>query len=209
MDEERKKQLEDTISGMWDDMESSSAHTEDTISAEDANEDRLALGRRIGRMYLSFARILIDRLGEEEGRKAILEAIKDYSMRCSEARKRGMVDLPRRGIHQGRSIVETEQGRRLRTVGCSIATEFADQDEQKLGALYCYVDPCSFMMTLPNIKLYHTEMEPFGADFCEFDLGIASDEEMQSLLDEGGDYQDVDPIIKEGTKGPLLKSNQG
>ena len=69
---------------------------------------------------------------------------------------------------------------------------------------YCYIDPCSFMLTLPNIKLYHTKMEPLGDACCEFDLAIVSDEEMKTVLEPGHDYRDLDPIIKQGTKGPLL-----
>jgi len=94
------------------------------------------------------------------------------------------------------------------STGCGIAQEFRRQDEEKLGSLYCYVDPCSFMFTIPNIKLFHTQMEPLGDDCCEFDLGIASDEEMAAVTEKGRDYSDVDPIIKERTKGPLLKGNK-
>lgn len=206
MDEARENQLKEIIGGMWQQMESYWSQTEDTIPAASAEEDRLALARRIGRLYLSFARVIIDRVGEEDGRDAILEAIRDYSARCSDARKKGIPDLPRRGIHTKTEVVEVDGQKRLRCYGCGISDEFAAQDENKLGALYCYIDPCSFMMTLPNIKLFHTKMEPLGDDCCEFDLATVSDEEMQTVLEQGRDYQDVDPIIKERTQGDLLKN---
>jgi hypothetical protein len=208
MDDNRKKDLEAIIAGIWQQMESFSTRIEESIPAEEATEDRRALGRRIGRLYLAFSRVLIDRLGEEEGKKAILEVIRDYSYYCARARKRGMVDLPQRGIHKKTEVVEVDGQKRLRCYGCGIAEEFAEQDEEKLGALYCYIDPCSFMLTLPNIKLYHNQMEPLGADCCEFNLAIVSDEEMKTVLDEGLDYRDIDPIIKEGTEGPLLKGDK-
>ena len=139
---------------------------------------------------------------------AILEAIRDYAYYCAEARKRGIVDLPQRGIHKKAEVIEVDGQKRARTYGCGIAQEFADQGEEKLGALYCYIDPCSFMLTLPNIKLYHKQMEPLGADCCELDVAIVSDEEMSTVLEKGRDYRDVDPIIKHGTEGPLLKGGR-
>ena len=203
MDEKRKKELEDIMSGMWQNMGSRGEESEDSIPVEEALEDRLALARRIGRLYLSFARVMIDRLGEEEGEKAILEAIRDYSLHCAEARKKGMVDLPRRGIHTKMELVEVEGEKRLRCHGCGVARELADQNQEKLGALYCYVDPCSYLLTTPNIKMYHTKMEPLGDDYCEFNLAIITDREMDSVLEPGRDFRDLDPIIKKGTKGPL------
>jgi hypothetical protein len=205
MNVQRRKELETVLADLWKQMEQFGVETERTIPVEEATEDRRALGRRIGRLYLAFARVLIDRLGEAEARKAILEVIRDYSLHCAEARKKGMVDLPRRGIHRKNEVVEVDGKRRLRSYGCAIAQEFAMQDEKKLGALYCYIDPCSSMLTTPNINFYHTKMEPLGSEYCEFDLAIVSDEDMKKVLEPGNDYRDVDPVIKDGTEGQLLK----
>ena len=207
MDENRQKELEVILAGVWQQMETFGARTEESIPAEEAAEDRRALGRRLGRLYLAFARVLIDRLGEDEAKKAILEVIRDYSYHCAEARKKGMVDLPQRGIHEKTEVVEVDGRKRLRAYGCGISQEFADQGQGKLGSLYCYIDPCSFMMTLPNIKMYHTKIEPLGDDYCEFDLAIVSDEEMATVLEKDRDYQGVDPIIRDGTTGSLLEDD--
>jgi len=205
MDEERKQQLQATVEGLWGVMKDFGKTVEEAIPAEEAAEERRALARRIGRLYLSFARVLVDRLGEDEARGAIMEAMRDYSFQCAEARKAGMMDLPQRGIHKTSEVVGEGEARRLQSTGCGIAEEFRRQDEEKLGSLYCYVDPCSFMFTIPNIKLYHTRMEPLGDECCEFDLGIASDEEMESVTEKGRDYAFVDPIIEERAAGSLLK----
>lgn len=205
MDEERKQQLQATVEGLWGMMRDFGGKDEDVIPAEEAAEERRALARRIGRLYLSFARVLVDRLGEEGAREAIMEAMRDYSFQCAEARKAGMMDLPQRGIHETTEVTGEGGARRLASTGCGIAQEFRRQDEEKLGSLYCYVDPCSFMFTIPNIKLYHTRMEPLGDDCCEFDLGIASDEEMAAVTEKGRDYAFVDPIIEERAAGTLLK----
>lgn len=207
MEEQRKKELETLLAGVWKQMEQFGAEAERTVPVEEAAEDRRALGRRIGRLYLAFARVLIDRLGEAEAKKAILEVIRDYSLHCAEARKKGMVDLPRRGIHKKSEMVKVNGQRRLRCYGCGIAQEFTMQDEKKLGSLYCYIDPCFFMLTLPNIKFYHTKMEPLGDEYCEFDLAIVSDEDMKKVLEPGHDYRDLDPVIKGGTEGRLLKGS--
>ncbi|MBN1881205.1 MAG: L-2-amino-thiazoline-4-carboxylic acid hydrolase [Deltaproteobacteria bacterium] len=205
MDDERKQQLQATVEGLWGVMKDFGKTGEEAIPAEEAAEERRALARRIGRLYLAFARVLIKHLGEDEARSAIMEAMRDYSMQCAEARKAGMMDLPQRGIHKTSEIVGEGGARRLVSTGCGIAQEFRRQDEEKLGALYCYVDPCSFMFTIPNIKLYHTKMEPLGDDCCEFDLGIASDDEMAAVTEPGRDYGFVDPIIEERAQGDLLK----
>jgi hypothetical protein len=203
MDDERKKQLDAVVQGVWKVMENFGTQAEEFVPADEAAEDRRALARRIGRLYLAFARVLIDRLGEEEATNAILEAIRDYSYNCAETRKKGLVDLPKRGIHEKNVYEESAQGKSLRSYGCGIAQEFRLQGEEKLGALYCYIDPCSFMFTMPNIKLYHKKMEPLGDDCCEFDIAVASDEEMADVTQPGRDYRHVDPIIQERTKGSL------
>ena len=208
MDENRRKMLEAKVLGVWKQLEAFGTQKEISIPAEEAAEDRMALARRIGRLYLAFARVLIDRLGEDNAKKAILEAIRDYSYHCAEARKKGLVDLPQRGIHTKAEVLEVDGHKRARTYGCAIAKEFADQGDEKLGALYCYIDPCSFMFTNPNIKLYHKRMEPLGSKFCEFDVAIVSDEEMNTIIEKGKDYRDIDPIIKHGTEGSLSKRSQ-
>lgn len=208
MDKERKKQLEVAIESIWKMMGTFGAQDEEVIPAEEAAEERRALARRIGRLYLAFARVLIDKLGEEEAKPAILEAIRDYSYQCAEARKAGLMDLPQRGIHEKNEMTEENGEKRLRSWGCGIAQEFRRQDEEKLGSLYCYVDPCSFMFTMPNIKLFHKKMEPLGDDYCEFDLAVVSDEEMKDVTEKGRDYRYVDPVIKERTEGPLLKGDK-
>ncbi|MCP4683394.1 MAG: hypothetical protein GY864_13770, partial [Desulfobacterales bacterium] len=118
MDTEKKKQLKEMMDVIWQQMDSFGAEAEESVPSEEAAEDRRALGRRIGRLYLSFARVLIDRLGENEAKKAILEAIRDYSFNCAEARKKGMVDLPKRGIHKKSQVLEENGKKRLRMMGC-------------------------------------------------------------------------------------------
>lgn len=203
MDDAKTKELEQAIELIFQNMEAGVNRHEEVISAKDAQEDRLALARRIGRLYLSFSRILLDRLGKEEGIKAILEAIRDYSSHCAQARKKGLVDLPARGIHERQEMVEVAGKKRLRCYGCGISKEFADQKDELLGALYCYIDPCSFMLTMPPIKLIHTQMEPLGDPCCEFDLAVASSEEMTLVEEKEKDYRQIDPLIETGTKGFL------
>ena len=200
MDASVKRELDQLIAGIRDQMEAGTKIKEDFIPAEEAKDDRLALARRIGRLYLSFSRVLIDRLGREEATKAILEAIRDYAEHCAEARKKGMVDLPARGIHERTEVVSIDGEKRLRCYGCGIQQEFADQQEELLGALYCYIDPCSFMLTLPPVKLIHTRMEPLGDFCCEFDLAVADAEEMALVTEKGRDFRKIDPLIHEKTQ---------
>jgi hypothetical protein len=194
MDEARRRELEDHLARLKEEF-LSFGQSEPTLTAEEAAEDRRALGRRIGRLYLAFAGVLIERLGEERGREAILEAMRDYGRECAEAGRQGLVDLPKRALHRRTEAAEVEGSRRVRTYGCGIAEEFKRQGREELGSLYCYIDALKFMMAVPNIKLYHTRMEPLGDDCCEFEMAIASDQEMRDVLEPGRDYTRVDPLI--------------
>ncbi len=120
MDEKRRRELEAVIADMRQGMARADRSPEEAVPADEALEDRLALARRIGRLYLSFSRVLLERLGEEEGKAAILEAMRDYSLHCAEARKEGMVDLPRRGVHARQEVAQVDGEFRLRCHGCGI-----------------------------------------------------------------------------------------
>ena len=200
MNELTEQELERIISGIWEQMEAGAKVDETVVPADEALADRLALARRIGRLYLSFSRVIIEQLGKKKGAEVILEAIRDYSKHCADARKKGMVDLPARGIHKKTEMVTKDGKKKLRCYGCGISEEFSIQNEEKLGALYCYIDACSFMMTIPPIKLIHTQMEPLGDPCCEFDLAVAGEEELADVLEENRDFRGVDPIIKNGTR---------
>jgi hypothetical protein len=210
MAQKGQSELDQLVAGLRQHMEAAAAIRETHIPAEDAKADRIALARRIGRLYLSFSRVLIERLGREQGLQAILEAIRDYSRHCAEVRKKGNVDLPARGIHDRQEVVLVDGKKRLRCYGCGISQEFSDQKQEKLGALYCYIDPCSFLMAMPPIKLIHTRMEPLGDFCCEFDLAVAGPEEIALVEEKNRDYRAIDALIGEKTMDLWLEqANQG
>jgi hypothetical protein len=203
LDKNKQNEIEDTINKMWKTFEERGPKyaNEQSVPANEAKADRRAIARRIGRLYLAFARIIMEKFGEREGKKIIMEAIRDYSYHCAEVRKKGQVDLPARGIHEKMVLDDVEGQNRLRMWGCGIAEEFMYQGEEKLGALYCLVDPCSVMFTKPNIKLIHEKMVLFGDESCEFNITPASDKEMNDVTTKGNDYIYIDTIIAKNTTG--------
>ena len=102
----------------------------EAVSLEEAKRQVELTSQRIGLLHLSFARAIVDELGDEKGKELILKAIKDYGKRCGERVKKGVVaqgldlapgnygagsaaDLPKFGMHDGREVVGCADAERL------------------------------------------------------------------------------------------------
>ncbi|MBS3793113.1 hypothetical protein KGY77_10795, partial [Candidatus Bipolaricaulota bacterium] len=58
------------------------------VPLDEAKEEVELASRRIGLLHLAYAETLIDELGEKEGKKMILESIKNYGLKIgAEVRK--------------------------------------------------------------------------------------------------------------------------
>lgn len=183
--------------------------TKETISVEEAKREVEMTAQRIGLLHLSFAKTLVDELGEEKGRQLILKAIKDYGKRCGERVRKGVIaqgldplpenygvggsrDLPEFGMHERRETVEVEGDRRVRAYGCVMAKVWKEYGEEKLGRVYCYVDPAKYMAFNPKFKQIHLKALPDGDDYCEFAVRPTSEKEREDFLAKDKDWSYID-----------------
>jgi hypothetical protein len=166
---------------------------------EQAKLDRLMLGRRMGLLHISYARTLVDELGEEEGKRLILKAIKRYGTKLGEKRKKGIQHYPTLGTHEKTTedgMVFWEDGV-MTTYGCTIGLESIDQGEPELGALYCYVDPVQTMIGDPESKkkMIHTKVIQCDG-ICQFALVPITEQEQKDVADINKDLDpDIDPHL--------------
>jgi hypothetical protein len=56
----------------------------ETIPLDEAKHQVALASRRLGLLHLAFAEVLVDTLGEEEGRKTIVRAIEEYSKKIDD-----------------------------------------------------------------------------------------------------------------------------
>lgn len=182
---------------------------EETISLEEAKRQVELTSQRIGLLHLSFAKTIVDELGEEKGKKLILKAIKDYGRKCGERVKKGVVaqgleltpenygaggtgSLPKFGMHEGREVVEVDGEKRVRAYGCVMAKIWREYGEEELGRFYCYIDPAKYMAYNPNFKLVHIKAMPDGDDYCELTVRATTEKEREDFASEDKDWSYID-----------------
>ena len=97
----------------------------ETIPLEEAKRAVELTARRLGLLHLSFARTLVDELGEKKGKELIMKAIKDFGQRIGQQVREGVIvqglepnpenygagkseDLPKFGMHESKETVEVD-----------------------------------------------------------------------------------------------------
>lgn len=177
----------------------------ETVALEEAREQVSKVCRRLGLLHLSFARTLVEELGEKKGRQLILKAIRDYGSRIGgEVRARAIAqgldnnpqnykeDLPLYGMHEGTETVEIEGEKRTRLYGCVMGKVWNELGASELGRLYCYVDPAKYMSFNPDFKLIHTRALPDGDEYCELVLRPTTEPERKDFADKDRDWSYID-----------------
>lgn len=163
---------------------------QEMVPLEDAIEQVRRVCVRLGLIHLSFARTIVDELGEEKGKKLILKAIKDYGIRIGEKAKADAIaqgldnipanfksDLPKYGMHEQ---------------GCVMARVWNEYGENELGRLYCYVDPAKYMAFNSNFKLYHLKTRPDGDERCQGEVRPTTEQERKDFADKDADWEYID-----------------
>ena len=154
--------------------------SEKTVSAEEARNAVQDMSRRTALLHMSYARTLVDALGEERGKELIKKAIKDYGTKVGERTRqrveamgleptienfRAGSDLSPLGFdHRG---AEVDGERRAQALGCVLAEIWREYGEEELGGLYCLVDPAKVQAYDPEWTMVHTKKVPDGAEYCE------------------------------------------
>ena len=151
-----------------------------TVPLDEARQAVHDIGRRIGLLHMSYARVLVDELGEEMGVALIKKAIRAYGTRVGERiRERVLAlgleptvenfdkgsDLSPIGFDHREVVVDGES--RSQSPWCTIAELWREYDEEELGGLYCLVDPAKMQAYDPNWTMVHTKRIPAGDECCE------------------------------------------
>jgi hypothetical protein len=155
------------------------------LPLKEAEKEVEITSKRLGLLHLSYAKTVMEELGEEKGLEIIAKAIKYYGILIGEKTKdeveaKGLdlspenfdkgesLRVPKFGMHSKIELVKVNGELRIRAYGCALAKVWKEFDEEKLGRLYCYVDVAKYMAYNPNYKLVHITTIPDGSDYCEF-----------------------------------------
>lgn len=180
------------------------------VPIDEASKALQSVSRRLGLMHLSYVKTIIEEFGEEKGMEVISKAIKDYAVKIGEKTKeevlmKGLEPTPENfskgesyaipgfpGLHDRLETVEVEGVERIRAYGCILAKIWKEYGEEKLGRLYCYMDPGKFMAYNPNYKFVHIKAIPDGHEFCELEVKHTTEEERRDFFTEDKDWFYID-----------------
>ena len=180
---------------------------DEMISLSQASAQVKVTSQRLALLHLAYARTIVNELGEEEGKKLVLKAIKDYGKRVGEQARQKVAaqglpttpenygkasDLPAYGMHTGGEKVVVDGEERKRAYGCVMGELWIEEGEAELGRLYCYVDPAKYMAYNPDFKLCHTKAIPDGDEFCEFRVKPTTEQEKRDFASSDSDWSYID-----------------
>lgn len=178
------------------------------VLQEEAAEQAGILFERIGLLHASYARTIVEELGEEAGTRLILRAIKEYGRQIgaqvrAKAEAQGLDnrpehyrgDLPKYGTHDRLETAVVDGEERLRAYGCGLWRTWRRLGVEKLGRLYCNVDVAKYMGFNPCYKQIHTKAPFLGDDCCELVVRPTSEREREDFATDGADWSYLD---KEG-----------
>ncbi len=159
-------------------------HAQEMVSKEECSRQVGLMARRTALLHYFFSKTIISRLGEEEGKKLISEAIWAYGNYCgASVRKKveemglplteenydKVPDLPEYGWDT--EVITLKDGE-VRPIAsyCPIAASIKElgSDAEKIGRLYCYVDQAKYHAYNPDIEFVHTKNILDGDPYCEF-----------------------------------------
>jgi predicted hydrocarbon binding protein len=154
------------------------------ITVEECTDEVKLMARRLGLLHYYFSQAIVDRLGEEEGKALIKEAIWAYGRHCGAAVRAGVeaMGLPLTDENYGRVRDLPKYGWEVETVTldsgevrpiaafCPIAATLKELGPRgmELGRLYCYVDQAKYEAYNPDMEFIHTKNLLDGDSYCEF-----------------------------------------
>ena len=176
-----------------------------TVALEEAREQVRRVCLRLGLLHLSYAKTLVEELGEKEGKRLVMKAIKDYGARVGEKTRaqafvRGLApdpanyaeDLPLYGMNDSTELVEVNGEKRLRVYGCVMGKLWKELGGNELGRLYCYVDSAKYMAFNPSFKLIHTKAVTRGDDYCELVVRPTTKRDREEFAAKDTDWPHID-----------------
>ncbi len=182
-------------------MEQSQEH----VSIDEAAAQVAILFERLAILHASYARTLVDELGEEEGRRVVLNAIREYGKKIgAQVREKAVArgeddspehyrgDLPAYGTHDRLETVEVDGETRLRAYGCGMWKTWEMLGEEELGRLYCNTDVAKYMGFNPCAKQIHTKALFAGDDCCELVVRPTTEQERRDFANRNADWSYLD-----------------
>lgn len=176
-----------------------------TVDMEEAKEQVRKVCRRLALLHLSYAKTIINELGDRKGKQLVLKAIKDYGARIGKEVKDAVFaqginnspehykeDLPLYGMHDGMEKVDVNGEERIRAYGCVMGKLWKELGEDEIGRFYCYVDPAKYMAFNSNFKLIHTKAMPNSDEYCEFIVKSTTEQERKDFFEEDEDWSYID-----------------
>ena len=163
--------------------------------------------RRLGMLHLAFAMTMVEEFGQEKGEALTAKAIKEYARMIGEKKKeqalgqgwdltlesfRKLSDLPALGMHSGRQEVVVDGEKRTRVYDCVMSQVWREYGQDRLGRIYCYVDPASVMTFNTNLKYVHTMTIPDGDACCELVFRRTTDEDKKDFRKEDTEFRGIE-----------------
>ncbi len=178
---------------------------EKKIELKEAEKEVELISQRLALLHLSYAKAIIDELGEEKGEKLVLKAINNYGKSIGEKRreeieKKGLepipenfgegnvLRIPRFGMHSKLEVTEDS----MKLYGCVMGKLWKEYGEEELGKLYCYVDPAKYLGFNEDFIQVHRKAMPAGDDFCEFVVRRSTEEEKELFNSGEKDFSQID-----------------
>ena len=176
------------------------------------------VSERIALLHLAYAKTLVNELGEKNGLELVAKSIKEYAKLVGERVKRNVLekgleptpenwsqweDVPPFGMHDKIEYLQENKILKIKTYGCVLAKIWKEYNMDKLGRIYCYVDPIKYMSYNPSYKLIHLKTIPDGYDYCEFAITQTSEEDRRLFERDKEVFdalRDIDKPLERGEK---------
>jgi hypothetical protein len=95
-------------------------------------------------------------------------------------------------MHDRVEISQEGSEKRTKAYGCVMGKVWKELGEEKLGRLYCYVDPAKYMAFNPEFKLIHIKAMTDGDDYCEFAVRPTTQKDRDDFKDNDKDWSHID-----------------
>ncbi len=157
---------------------------DEKITVAQCTEEVRLVARRLGLLHYYFSKAIVDKLGDEEGKALIKEAIWAYGKHCGRAVREGVeaLGLPLTDENYGRVRDLPQYGWEIEMVTldsgetgpaatfCPVAEAFKETEPrgQELGRFYCYVDQAKYEAYNPDMEFVHSKNVLDGDTCCEF-----------------------------------------
>ncbi len=148
------------------------------LTKEEATQQVLSIVKRMALLHYSFARTLVEELGEKRGKEIARQAAEFYGKLVGKkvlekTLSKGLEpipdhyqeDLPALGWNIERVVVDGEP--RARIHACNLAQVWNELGDPGLGRLYCYMDQTKYHAYNPELECVHVKNILDGDPYCE------------------------------------------